>query len=368
MLATNFSKTMAAGILGRPDPEGVWHSIVSYIPDEVLAKPNVKILNVACGHRTETKILIKRMRALGKTAEEIKDSIYLNDKYEQFCNRARREGFRHIIHADFLKHKFNMKFDIIISNPPYQKDTVSDGKKQGGLWWEIITKTLSMLNDDGLLVMVTPSSMFSAGGFGGKKHKVSALKKAGFSLTHIWASLTEQFSVGISISGFIARKGDYNKVEIVDHGTTVELDYKTPIPFMVNKHAISVINKAYNLSNPWAFTENDKSVDSDKIVQINAGRFKSYKKLFIGYKVDSPNKAMSCILDPATDIDNVKSAFNSKLYTFLFKSLGGESGQSCTGILQRLPHLSLDRKWTDEEIYKHFDLTQDEINYIEENV
>ena len=154
---TRFAQNLSKGILGKPDPEGVWHSIISYIPDEILAKPNVKILNVAFGHLTEAKVLVKRMRALGKTAEEIKDSIYLIDKYRVFCADAKEYGYKHIIHADFLTHKFNMKFDVIVMNPPYQKGTGNKGQGQT-LWNLFVDKAINeLLNDGGAYGFITPA-------------------------------------------------------------------------------------------------------------------------------------------------------------------------------------------------------------------
>ena len=148
-----FATNLALGILGKPDSEELWHSIISYIPDEVLAKPDVKILNVAFGHLTEAKVLVNRMRALGKTAEEIKNSIYLLDKYQVFCNDAKRKGYRNIIHADFLTYKFRMKFDVTIGNPPYQNQ---HGVNSHALWEDFVTKAHELTVDGGYIAMVTP--------------------------------------------------------------------------------------------------------------------------------------------------------------------------------------------------------------------
>jgi hypothetical protein len=58
---TDFSK----GILGQPDSVDLWTEIINHIPDEILLKPDVKILSVACGHGTEAVLIANRMLALG---------------------------------------------------------------------------------------------------------------------------------------------------------------------------------------------------------------------------------------------------------------------------------------------------------------
>ena len=39
-----------------------------------------------------------------------------------------------------------------------------------------------------------------------------------------------------------------------------------------------------------------------------------------------------------------------------------------TNIIKSIPYIEMDKIWTDEELYAHFGLTQEEIDYIEANV
>ena len=70
------------------------------------------------------------------------------------------------------------------------------------------------------------------------------------------------------------------------------------------------------------------------------------------------------IIDP-NKINEYKSIFKSDLFKFIFKVYGGESGQSSTGILQKLPNLKPTKIWTNDEIYSFFRLTESEINHIQ---
>ena len=66
------------------------------------------------------------------------------------------------------------------------------------------------------------------------------------------------------------------------------------------------------------------------------------------------------------EADNVLSYLNSKLYNFLIIT-GKWSGFLNGKLICSLPRLA-NKKWTDKAIYKHFGLTQEEIDYIEANV
>jgi len=66
----------------------------------------------------------------------------------------------------------------------------------------------------------------------------------------------------------------------------------------------------------------------------------------------------------AADIINV---FNSKLFDFILSAYKWNGFNDVT-VLKNLPYLDLSRSWTDEQLYSYFNLTQEEINLIEETV
>ena len=58
---------------------------------------------------------------------------------------------------------------------------------------------------------------------------------------------------------------------------------------------------------------------------------------------------------------------SSKLYKF-WVEMQKFSGFNPRKLILTLPELSLTKDWTDADIYQHFGLTQEEIDYVEANI
>ena len=149
-----FVTDLSRGILGEADSNNLWLEIVGHIPASVLTKQGVKILVMSCGHGTEADVLLAKMIELGVRKQDIKNSLYLLDKYHVFTNRAIRRGYQNVITADFLEWNTDMKFDVIVGNPPYQDPT-----GQNTIYPKFYAKAVDMLNPNGVVAMITPPAI-----------------------------------------------------------------------------------------------------------------------------------------------------------------------------------------------------------------
>lgn len=113
-----------------------------------------KILIVAGGHGSEIDVLVDMF------GKDIIDKIVYNDKYGFLCNQIRRKypGIT-VAQGDFTTLEFDMKFDVVVGNPPFQKDTKA---KRWTLWEEFVKKSKSLAD---VVVMVTPQSITGPGTF-----------------------------------------------------------------------------------------------------------------------------------------------------------------------------------------------------------
>jgi len=189
-----FVTDMSKGILGSPDSQQLWEEIIANIPDDVFLKPDVKILIVACGHCTEAVVIAKRMLALGVSKEAVNNSIYLIDKYQVFTNHAKlRYGFKNVITADFMEWKTDMKFDVIVGNPPYQ-----DGNKSGQqnkLYNQFSRRSIELTAPNGFTALITPRSVLK------KSIRFSLIGQKG--LKRVDFTADNHFNVGVEICSWL---------------------------------------------------------------------------------------------------------------------------------------------------------------------
>jgi hypothetical protein len=73
-------------------------------------------------------------------------------------NRAKRRGYTHVLQADFLEWKTDMKFDVVIGNPPYQ-DANNDKKM---LWNSFTDIAVKYTKANGIISLITPTSWLRA--------------------------------------------------------------------------------------------------------------------------------------------------------------------------------------------------------------
>lgn len=72
-------------------------------------------------------------------------------------------------------------------------------------------------------------------------------------------------------------------------------------------------------------------------------------------------------LDKNDNKESVISYMNSKLIKFLIQN-NRYSGFVTTIVAKNIPKVDFTKNWTDKDIYKYFNLTSEEINYIESHV
>ena len=92
--------------------------------------------------------------------------VYCGASKEQWNREDTLETYAYeLIHTDNPERLFNMKFDVIISNPPYQLNTEGDnnGAQARPIYQEFVSKCVQL--SPHYITMITPSRWF-AGGWG----------------------------------------------------------------------------------------------------------------------------------------------------------------------------------------------------------
>lgn len=403
---TDFSK----GVLGQADSVELWEEITNHIPDSVLLKPNVKILSVACGHCTEAVAIAKRMLALGVSKENVNNSIWLIDKYIQFTNPAKvRYGFKNVITYDFLKWKTDMKFDVVVGNPPYEA-TGENGRKDqaSNLWSKFTQKGMDLVTEDGYLSFITPASWLSpAADIGKGKSGLRFVDEYFKKLETIAINVNEcarHFAVGSTFSYFVVKNTKSAKfsTKIITPSESYNIDIRKVnfLPKTMNQLAISINSKFLDSKKKFGIIGNnlpETKVDSVKEMTAEfkvpayhtSGKGGTYwylekpiataakPKVIVSisgnynpiYDLGGMSFTGMCVVYYLKDndtMDSIRSFLDSKLVKFILdenKYTGWVSP-----VISDLPNVDKTKIWTDHELYQHFGLTQEEIEYIESTV
>lgn len=398
-----FVADLSKGILGQADSFDLWNSIVSQIPDSVLLKKNVKILNISCGHGTEADMIVKRMKSLGRSSNDIKEAIWLLDKYHVFTNRAKRKGYTNVLTVDFLEWKTDMKFDVIVGNPPYQGDQAHGLK----IWPTFTVKALELLKDNGHIGWVIPSGWLESNN--AQMKKVRTLLTTECNLLTVNRNANDHFNVGQDILSFNAEKSSYNgQTTYIEGNDSLVIDLRQGMVKSEDDLIIdSILDKVVNSPDdrldlldeylPSSEVSKNKTTEYKhpiiystanqgftKVRLKNAGQLKLALNLsssFYNSKAADKNMpittdaigSLMCYL-PVSSVaegEAIRNYLCTKLIRFVAHFYKRKNTGFNHAVRQRkLPKLSLinpktKKAWTDNDIYSYFNLTPDEIDYVE---
>ena len=291
------------------------------------------------------------------------------------------------------------KFDLHVCNPPYEDN--SSGKRKAlnhNLWSEFLNWSYDRLNEDGLLLYITPTSWMSP----------TSKNKDIFYKNHIiYLNVNEckkYFNVGSTFSYYVIKKTN------VIGNTEVVCEYKKKIyksvcnlnsmeylPNFTTNETINIIKKFMNNELPKVSfhtscelhntTHKNKLNDNKKddfIYPVRHTTKRNIRYSKIKHTKQDEKKILlnlSGNLNPIYDdgtmgftqaqmyllTDKIEyvNILNSKLYKFVF-AICKWSGFNIEKIYHNIPFITENK--SDNEIYKTFNLTEEEIKIIEGSI
>jgi len=292
------------------------------------------------------------------------------------------------------------KFDIVIGNPPYNEELKSTGAK--ALYNKFVEYYIDKCN---LLCFVIPSRWFS-GGKGLDSFRKNMLERTDIVYIKHFNDASKIFGNSVSIKGGVnyLLKDMHYKGDCMYNGSLTKL----------NKYDVFVDGKYHNLIDKLvkfvSITTLYKSQDYHKI-QTNDKRFKNEKtnetiKCYVSsqkgfekyidkneiktdiskYKIITPDGAftansgfgntfigipyevhcktyISFEIDTEIEAKSLLSYMKCRLPNFML-SLRKNSQHTSASTCKWIPLPPLNKEWTDDEVYKHFKLSEDDIQLI----
>ena len=318
---------------------------------------------------------------------------------------------------------FNMKFDVIISNPPYQLATAGDsnGGQAKPIYHMFVEKAIQL--NPRFITMITPSRWF-AGGWGLDDYREKMLSENHIREIHDYQRSEDCFT-GVEIKGgvsfFLWDRDNAGKCRVVSHtrdSKTMSERYMLEPgmdTFIRWNEAISIYHKVQNkttdtvaalISSQRPFDLPTNIVGSERrgandicvvtrggkrtfihrsAVKKNTNVIDSYK-VFISKAYNGGDAFPHQIIgkpilgepgtccsetyvfagpfDSSVTAENFISYAQTKFFRFmvLIKKISQDALQRVYSIV---PMQNLSKPWTDEELYSKYGLSQDEIDFIE---
>lgn len=340
------------------------------------------------------------------------------------------------IHTLKTEEIFNMKFDVVISNPPYQIETSGSVESQATPIYNKFIEQAKLLKPK-YLSMIVPSRWMN-GGFGLDSFRGDMLSDRHIRVLHDYVNAADCFP-GVAITGgvcyFLWDRDNEGKCNIVTHKdgdrtqTTSEryLLEEGLETFIRHNEAISILQKIIALKeasfaeitsqrDPFGlnYYENGKekmfklflneqkkntnpiysfgwqrdgiSYAESKYISTNIGAVDKYKVFVSKANGGASNKIPYSVLskpfvgapnticnmtylmigpfESQSEADNVTAYITTKFFRFLV-SLMKNTQNAYKKVYTYVPMQDFSKPWTDEELYKKYGLTNDEITFIE---
>lgn len=329
-----------------------------------------------------------------------------------------------LIHTTIPQEIFNMKFDVIIGNPPYQLTTAGENNgAQAKPIYQLFVQQAIKLSPK-YLVMITPSRWFS-GGWGLDDFRNMMIHSDHIRVIHDYQNSSDCFT-GVDIKGgvsyFLYDRDQAGPCEFISHegndvvssvtrylheeGCDVLIRYNELVSIYRKVREYKMFNAFTSIvsgrspfglntnhyGNPHKTSESDvlyferKGFNYIPCSQITKNTEAINKwKLYIAKTAEDgklPGKVIGNItegkpgticsgtylmvgpFDSGETMKNVKSYMTTKFFRVLVAA-NKISQDAYAKVYDGVPMQDFSKPWTDEELYQKYGLTEEEISFIE---
>jgi hypothetical protein len=325
------------------------------------------------------------------------------------------------IHTENIKEIFDMKFDVIVGNPPYQMSTAgNDNSAQALPIYHLFVEQAIKLNPR-YLSMIIPSRWF-AGGWGLKKFRENMISDTHIKTLHDFPKASDCFP-GVEIKGgvcyFLRDKSYDGKTEFTTHENNkitsirsrflqepdceILIRYNDSIPILKKVRALNekTFDEIVSTKKPFGFLTNyhgAKKPFNEAIKLYGYRRIEYVKRDDVRRRIDSvyqhkliipkavgsgdsktdhikplysePNSCctetylMSGPFTSKKECENAMSYIDTKFFHFLV-TLQKNTQDCMKKVYSFVPIQDFSKSWTDKQLYSKYGLDKNEIDCIE---
>lgn len=417
-------------------PRKLIDEMLDTLPEDVWKNKDLKWLDPAVGIGNFPAAILDRLM-IG-LSDEFKDELerkkHILEEMLHFCDISIKNLFLlyklfdcnnefklNVYRGSFLTDDFDRhmrevwgleRFDIIISNPPYQSST-SDENSANSLWVKFLEKSSNIYKN--YLLYITPNSWLGnekltdadSGRMTVNKVRSRIIDKNSLLLVNYGKRINNYFNVGLDFSYYLIGKKSNSLTKI--NGVDINYEELPFIPLDIN--SISIIKKILKLENlkieknlnptfesdtrKWKGLVSKEKTDihiypicntsaqynkeiylwsSIKHGETNTSKVIMSDSGYLRPFYDSGNfgiSSHSLFVRVKNEIEgkSLISYLNSKFLRFL-SNMKPNSGSEVNILKIRnlIPKVELSKVWTNQEIYEYFNLTEEEIDLIEKTI
>jgi hypothetical protein len=387
---------------------------IGNFPSVILDRLMTGLVDVIPNEEERRKHILEEMLYMVDISTKNLFLLYmLFDKNREYKLNVYRGSF---LTEDFDKHmtevwKLN-GFDVVVGNPPYNKDGV--GKGGGVFWKEFVFKSFKLLSNDGFITLIHPTGWRKPSGDRPSAGDVWKLYK---NYNLIFVKISDEPIKGFpTVDFYTVQKNILYKNTIVksifqkkSYQNIINLIEMNFIPHLLNMESISIFNKLINHSDQKFDIKYDQSfkptkedmnksgiphtyffdgdkylftykeykvkpsyIDFPKIIMTysNGKRKANLYARFIESSVGNTRNTMFYIVKDGDNVESLLYFLNSKLIRFILLITQYSDSPNHKNEFKILNLISKTTSIfkSDYDLYYYFDLTQEEIDLIENTI